>query len=83
MEINDKDYNSEFMDLAAKLSYDNIDRGGGPFGAVIVRDGEIIATGDNTVTLSNDPTAHAEVSAIRNACAKLGTFKLQDCLQQL
>lgn len=80
MEINDKDYNSEFMDLAAKLSYDNIDRGGGPFGAVIVRDGEIVATGVNTVTLSNDPTAHAEVSAIRHACAKLGTFKLPGCI---
>ncbi|MCP4330315.1 MAG: nucleoside deaminase [Alphaproteobacteria bacterium] len=52
---------------------------GGPFGAVIVRDGEIIAYGWNKVTSENDPTAHAEVSAIREACSKLGTFALTDC----
>ena len=73
------EYNPEFMDLAAQLSIDNIDNGGGPFGAVIVRNGEVIATGVNRVTAQNDPTAHAEVQAIREACRKLGTFKLKEC----
>ena len=61
------------------LSIENIDTGRGPFGAVIVRDGEIIATGANRVVPNSDPTAHAEVMAIRNACAKLGTFQLTGC----
>lgn len=79
-EINsNKDYNPEFMRLAARLSSENIDNGGGPFGAVIVKDGEIISTGVNRVTTDNDPTAHAEVNAIRSACRKLGTFQLQGC----
>lgn len=52
---------------------------GGPFGAVIVRDGEVIAEGFNLVTSENDPTAHAEVVAIRRACEKLGTFSLEGC----
>ncbi len=67
------------MKLAAELAEKNIDNGGGPFGAVIVRGGAVIATGVNTVTLSNDPTAHAEVNAIRNACRDLGTFSLSGC----
>jgi len=69
----------KFMMMAIKLSEDNIDSGGGPFGAVIVRDGEVIATGTNRVVPNADPTAHAEVIAIRNACAALGTFQLEGC----
>ena len=69
----------KFMQLAIDLSIENVTAGGGPFGAVIVRNGEIIATGTNRVTDSCDPTAHAEVSAIRAACAKLGDFKLTGC----
>ena len=75
-------YSSEdarFMNLAINLSIENVDNGGGPFGAVIVRDGEVIATGTNRVVPNNDPTAHAEVLAIRNACARLGTFQLKGC----
>jgi guanine deaminase len=67
------------MARAIQLSIANVHAGGGPFGAVVVRDGAIIAEGVNRVTSSNDPTAHAEVSAIRAACAKLGTFELKDC----
>ena len=69
----------KYMQQAIDLSIENVAAGGGPFGAVIVRDGEVIATGTNRVTASCDPTAHAEVSAIRAACAKLGDFKLSDC----
>ena len=79
-----KDYNltqadREFMQQAIELSKENVLNGGGPFGAVIVRDGEVIATGTNRVTANNDPTAHAEVSAIREACAKEQNFKLAGC----
>ena len=70
---------AKFMQQAIELSIENIDSGGGPFGAVIVRNGEVIATGTNRVVPNSDPTAHAEVMAIRNACAKLGTFELTDC----
>lgn len=69
----------ELMRRAIELSIRNVENGGGPFGAVIARDGEIIAEGVNRVTASHDPTAHAEVSAIRAACAKLGTFDLSGC----
>ena len=65
--------------MATDLAIENVANGGGPFGAVIVRDGEIISTGVNRVTPDNDPTAHAEVSAIRAACQKLGTFQLDGC----
>ena len=68
-----------FMQQAIQLSVDNIDEGGGPFGAVIVKDGEVVAPGANRVVPNNDPTAHAEVTAIRNACKKLGTFCLDGC----
>jgi guanine deaminase len=69
----------QLMREAIRLSIENIANGGGPFGAVIARDGEIIATGVNRVTASNDPTAHAEVSAIRRAAEALGTFNLSGC----
>ena len=69
----------EFMQMAIDISIDNVANGGGPFGAVIARDGEVIATGTNRVTANNDPTAHAEVSAIRTACAKEQCFKLEGC----
>ncbi|MCK5169217.1 MAG: nucleoside deaminase [Bacteroidales bacterium] len=69
----------EFMREAIELSIKNVDTNGGPFGAVIVKDGEIIAKGINKVTSNNDPTAHAEVNAIREAAAKLGTFDLKGC----
>lgn len=69
----------EFMREAIELSIKNVDTNGGPFGAVIVKDGEIIARGKNKVTSNNDPTAHAEVNAIREAAAKLGTFDLKGC----
>jgi len=69
-----------YMKEAIRLSKQNIKNGtGGPFGAVIVKDGKIIASGTNCVTSSNDPTAHAEVVAIRNACKTLNTFQLDDC----
>lgn len=68
---------NSFMARAIKLSIENVASGqGGPFGAVIVRGGEILAEGVNRVTRSNDPTAHAEIVAIREACAKLGVFEL-------
>ncbi len=69
----------QFMRKAIELSIENINNGGGPFGAVIVKDGEIVATGVNRVTDSCDPTAHAEVTAIRAASKKLGTFDLSGC----
>lgn len=68
------------MTQAIQLSLENVRSGqGGPFGAVIVKDGKIVAEGVNRVTSSNDPTAHAEVVAIRAACAKLGVFGLEGC----
>lgn len=71
---------NDFMQMAIDLSVENVANGGGPFGAVIVRDGMVIAKGVNRVTANNDPTAHAEVSAIREACRKLQTFQLKDCV---
>ena len=69
-----------FMARAIQLSLDNVLSGkGGPFGAVIVKNGEILAEGVNRVTAINDPTAHAEVVAIREACAKFRAFELTDC----
>ena len=69
-----------FMARAIQLSIENVHSGrGGPFGAVIVKGGEIIAEGTNQVTSTNDSTAHAEVLAIREACRKLGAFELHGC----
>lgn len=69
----------DFMREAIRLSVENVRNGGGPFGAVIVKDGEIVARGANRVVPNNDPTAHAEVSAIREACRVLNTFDLSGC----
>ena len=70
----------EFMREAIRISRENVESGkGGPFGAVVVKNGKIIARGGNEVTSSNDPTAHAEVVAIRKACTELGSFQLDDC----
>ena len=71
--------NEQFMREAIALASSNIDNGGGPFGAVIVRDGKVVGRGVNRVTANNDPTAHAEVSAIRDACKALNTFDLSGC----
>jgi guanine deaminase len=70
----------DFMREAIRLSIENVENGkGGPFAAVIVKDGKILATGVNEVIASNDPTAHAEVVAIRNACKTLNSFQLDGC----
>ena len=72
--------NNPFMQDAIEGAMENVRSGrGGPFGAVVVKDGRVIATGVNSVTASNDPTAHAEVNAIREACRTLETFQLTGC----
>lgn len=68
-----------FLNKAIEISLESIQKGGGPFGACIVRNDEIISLEHNTVTLDNDPTAHAEINAIRAAAKKLGKFDLSDC----
>ncbi len=69
-----------FMEMAIDLAMKNVETGaGGPFGAVVVKDGKVIATAANCVTANNDPTAHAEVMAIRKACQVLGSFQLDGC----
>jgi guanine deaminase len=70
---------AEFMRRAIALALENIRAGGGPFGCVVVKDGRIIAEGANRVTATNDPTAHAEVVAIREACRALNNFQLENC----
>lgn len=67
-----------YMQMAIDLAVDNVGQGGGPFGAVIVSGGKVLATGTNRVVPTCDPTAHAEVSAIRVACQKVKAFKLED-----
>lgn len=68
-----------FMREAIDLAINNVAHGGGPFGCVIVKDGKVIARGVNRVTQTNDPTAHAEVVAIREACKALGDYQLTGC----
>jgi tRNA(Arg) A34 adenosine deaminase TadA len=75
------DIHEKFMRRAIELAQNGIDaNNGGPFGAVVVRDGAIIGEGCNRVTSTNDPTAHAEIVAIRDACRALDTFQLNDCV---
>lgn len=69
----------KFMQLAIELAYKNVENGGKPFGAVIVKDGEVVATGVNEVLDTHDPTRHAELAAISEACRKLKTADLSDC----
>ena len=71
--------NKKFMLRAIELSVSSASTDGGPFGCVIVKDGKIIAEGSNKVTATNDPTAHGEIVAIREACRKLNTFNLLEC----
>jgi guanine deaminase len=70
----------KLMRLAIRMSIENVEHGGGPFAALVVRDGEIVSTGINSVAEDNDPTAHAEINAIRSATQKLQRFKLRDCV---
>ena len=69
----------QLLKQAIELAVGNVRRNGGPFGALVVRGGVVIATGCNQVITTNDPTAHAEVVAIREACRVLGSFQLRDC----
>lgn len=68
-----------FLAEAIRLAVANVAEGGGPFGALVVKDGTIVGRGGNRVTRDSDPTAHAEVVAIRDACARLGSFQLTGC----
>ncbi|MBN2805722.1 MAG: nucleoside deaminase [Prolixibacteraceae bacterium] len=70
---------NELMTRALQLAAENVARKGGPFGAIIVKDGKIVGEGVNQVPVINDPTAHAEVQAIRDACKNLNTFRLEGC----
>jgi guanine deaminase len=76
---NEQRAHREFMAQAIDLCLGNIQEGGGPFAAIIVKGGQVIAEGANRVIATNDPTAHAEMQAIRIACKKLGDFELKDC----
>ena len=69
--------NNKFMKRAIELSIKSVNSGTGPFGALIVKDNKVISEGFNTVTLSKDPTSHAEIVAIRNACKVLNNFSLE------
>jgi guanine deaminase len=71
--------NPAFLEQAIELAVENVRRDGGPFAALVVKDGVVIATGVNQVTRTNDPTAHAEIVAIREACRVLGDFQLSGC----
>jgi len=74
-----KEKDNNFMLIAIALSLNSVKNNGGPFGAVIVKDGKIISQASNSVTLDNDPTAHAEINAIRAACSALQSFDLSGC----
>ncbi len=78
--VNITEQDRQFMREAIRLASESVRRGGGPFGAVIVKDGDIVAGSSNSVTIDLDPTAHAEVNTIREACRKLGTFDLSGCV---
>jgi tRNA(Arg) A34 adenosine deaminase TadA len=74
------DQDRKFMTRAIELARTGVDNdAGGPFGCIVVRDGEIVGEGNNRVTSTNDPTAHAEIIAIREACKRLGSFQLDGC----
>lgn len=80
MEKKNEQYREEFMLEAIRLAGSNLtSKKGGPFGAIVVKDGKIIGKGANLVTSSNDPTAHAEIVAIRDACKNLNSFQLDGC----
>jgi len=70
---------NEFMKRAIELSIEGVNKGGGPFGCVIIKDNKIVAEGSNKVVLTKDPTAHGEIVAIREACKKLNNFNLNEC----
>jgi guanine deaminase len=76
----DEQQDARWLAEAVALAVENVDAGGGPFGALVVRDGAVVASGVNQVTSSLDPTAHAEVVAIRAACQALGDFRLNGCV---
>ena len=72
---------TRFMQIAITMAREGMENGeGGPFGAIVVKDGEIIGRGNNKVILHNDPTSHAEIIAIRDACSRLGHFQLEGCI---
>lgn len=79
-EVSIQELERTWMEEAIGLATASVENGGGPFGALIVKDGEIVAIGNNKVTSNLDPTAHGEVSAIRAGCQKLGTFSLEGCV---
>jgi len=71
--------NEKYVKVAIAAASESIKQGGGPFGAIVIKDEKIVGRGMNSVTTNNDPTAHAEVNAIRDACANLNTFNLKGC----
>lgn len=78
--MNTEQEDKKFIQQTIDLAVENVQKGrGGPFAALVVKDGQVIAAGTNLVTSNNDPTAHAEIMAIRNACNQLGSFQLDDC----
>ncbi|MFF8847844.1 nucleoside deaminase [Streptomyces sp. NPDC015127] len=75
-----QEFERAWMEQAISLATNSVMNGGGPFGALVAKDGEVVATGNNQVTATLDPVAHAEVSAMRAACKELDTFSLQGCV---